>query len=542
MESVLLVGTPIVSQVELKRLLQQQQLSEVAGDRVDRKDLVLDDQGRRRFHGAFTGGFSAGYFGTVGSEEGWKPSTFSSNRRSGATNGRIQRPEDFMDEEDDVMFGRSIRSDAAFDSAGTQLKQIAERAQLEESMSLSKKRRSVLPLGAFPGIKPIEGSFGKQILRTFGWREGQGIGPIERVGFSGKRVLDDGTFEVDLYAAGKRFAPKNIPVFLPPARTNNVNGLGYVASAGESFLDTSTKYPTASVSKSGIKMGVVIDDDNDMETMHGGMTELGSFSVLAAMNARLEEGHNQDQMSEDTNPFSNLVLGKEETVSEKKYPEFIKPDVCAPPIVRRLPGNDSLALQKAKDIVQSLAVRFQRESSALPATQSCRKTTEENTKETPVPATVKPARESISWVPEKIVCKRFAVDYKKVSVPMANASLRGSRLDKDMFAGIAENAFAESAKLEDELTLQAPPSSHLLKSIFGTDKEHSSGTVPEEVDEDEHRGRIMFRPKSKRGTTALVTHNSSNELLQSELGQPPRKNKDKKKKAKKKKDKKRKSK
>jgi hypothetical protein len=29
---------------------------------------VTDDQGRRRFHGAFTGGFSAGYFNTVGSK------------------------------------------------------------------------------------------------------------------------------------------------------------------------------------------------------------------------------------------------------------------------------------------------------------------------------------------------------------------------------------------------------------------------------------------------------------------------------------------
>ena len=29
-----------------------------------------DAQGRRRFHGAFTGGFSAGYFNTVGSEQG----------------------------------------------------------------------------------------------------------------------------------------------------------------------------------------------------------------------------------------------------------------------------------------------------------------------------------------------------------------------------------------------------------------------------------------------------------------------------------------
>ena len=32
--------------------------------------VVKDKQGRRRFHGAFTGGFSAGFFNTVGTKEG----------------------------------------------------------------------------------------------------------------------------------------------------------------------------------------------------------------------------------------------------------------------------------------------------------------------------------------------------------------------------------------------------------------------------------------------------------------------------------------
>ncbi len=31
---------------------------------------VTDSEGRRRFHGAFSGGFSAGYFNSVGSKEG----------------------------------------------------------------------------------------------------------------------------------------------------------------------------------------------------------------------------------------------------------------------------------------------------------------------------------------------------------------------------------------------------------------------------------------------------------------------------------------
>jgi G patch domain-containing protein 1 len=43
-------------------------------------DQVTDEQGRRRFHGAFTGGFSAGHYNTVGSVEGWAPQTFVSSR------------------------------------------------------------------------------------------------------------------------------------------------------------------------------------------------------------------------------------------------------------------------------------------------------------------------------------------------------------------------------------------------------------------------------------------------------------------------------
>ncbi len=45
---------------------------EKAKRKKEKEQYVTDDQGRRRFHGAFTGGFSAGYFNTVGSKEGMK--------------------------------------------------------------------------------------------------------------------------------------------------------------------------------------------------------------------------------------------------------------------------------------------------------------------------------------------------------------------------------------------------------------------------------------------------------------------------------------
>ncbi|RWS23851.1 DUF1604 domain containing protein-like protein [Leptotrombidium deliense] len=68
---------------------------------------VRDEKGRRRFHGAFTGGFSAGYFNTVGSIEGWVPSQYVSSRQEGKWDKDLIRskPEDYMDEEDFSAFG-----------------------------------------------------------------------------------------------------------------------------------------------------------------------------------------------------------------------------------------------------------------------------------------------------------------------------------------------------------------------------------------------------------------------------------------------------
>ncbi|EEB07591.1 RNA-binding protein [Schizosaccharomyces japonicus yFS275] len=59
-----------------------------------------DESGRKRFHGAFTGGFSAGYFNTVGSKEGWTPSSWSSSRTNRASVANAPTLEDIMDEED----------------------------------------------------------------------------------------------------------------------------------------------------------------------------------------------------------------------------------------------------------------------------------------------------------------------------------------------------------------------------------------------------------------------------------------------------------
>ena len=86
--------------------------------------IAVDKQGRRRFHGAFTGGFSAGYFNSVGSKEGWTPSTFVSSRASKKENNEqtaVSRPEDFMDEDDLAEHGiapRKLKPTSKFESTG----------------------------------------------------------------------------------------------------------------------------------------------------------------------------------------------------------------------------------------------------------------------------------------------------------------------------------------------------------------------------------------------------------------------------------------
>ncbi|XP_023294582.2 G patch domain-containing protein 1 homolog [Lucilia cuprina] len=137
--------------------------------------IATDEQGRRRFHGAFTGGFSAGYWNTVGSKEGWTPQSFKSSRTEKASEKLQQRPEDFMDDEDRGEFGiapKSIKINEDFTSAPEQ--------------STEKRKRKFLQndLQPIPGepvlqqlIKPIKDKAAVRILKTWGWRPGQGIGP-----------------------------------------------------------------------------------------------------------------------------------------------------------------------------------------------------------------------------------------------------------------------------------------------------------------------------------------------------------------------------
>ncbi|GLD55669.1 G patch domain-containing protein 1 isoform X2, partial [Lates japonicus] len=203
------------------------------------EQTVKDEKGRyKRFHGAFTGGFSAGYFNTVGSKEGWAPSTFVSSRQQKADQHHA-RPEDFMDEEDFSEHGiapREITTSQEFSSS--------RRDAAREKARAINAQTALIPGDTLLEelIAPARSSIGVELLRRMGWKEGQGVGP--RVKRKARRQQTDD--EARLYGcalppAGSEdseddsddFAPENVtfapkdvtPVDFSPRL--GVQGLGY---------------------------------------------------------------------------------------------------------------------------------------------------------------------------------------------------------------------------------------------------------------------------------------------------------------------------
>ncbi|KDQ61939.1 hypothetical protein JAAARDRAFT_190648 [Jaapia argillacea MUCL 33604] len=207
------------------------------------KQDVRDEKGRRRLHGAFTGGFSAGYFNTVGSKEGWAPSTFVSSRSDRAKQ-KSARPEDFMDEEDLAELADSrklVDENEEMDLLGGTQAEINRRAgggEVEKDSMAFKLEEALLST-------PTD-SAGARILRKMGWRPGQGIGP--RLTWRQRKLQDlraatgpppksssnelvDGDEEEDEEAKKHMFPPRDTPVLLAP-RKENSHGLGYVPGMG----------------------------------------------------------------------------------------------------------------------------------------------------------------------------------------------------------------------------------------------------------------------------------------------------------------------
>ncbi|KAJ6665996.1 hypothetical protein lerEdw1_000900 [Lerista edwardsae] len=228
-EDLVCFGTPLEPLEEGERIKKPVPLHE---------QTVKDEKGRyKRFHGAFSGGFSAGYFNTVGSKEGWAPSVFVSSRQNRAEK-TVLGPEDFMDEEDLSEHGIAPKEITVSDEFASKNKdKIKEKARQIAGAAAPIPGATVLD----EFIAPAKITIGIDLLQKMGWKEGQGVGPrvkrkprrqkpepgVKIYGCSLPPGSEESEDEDDEYQPENvTFAPKDVmPVDLTPK--DNVHGLGY---------------------------------------------------------------------------------------------------------------------------------------------------------------------------------------------------------------------------------------------------------------------------------------------------------------------------
>ncbi|RHZ69659.1 hypothetical protein CDV55_101100 [Aspergillus turcosus] len=278
------------------------------------KQEVTDDRGRKRLHGAFTGGFSAGYFNTVGSKEGWTPATFVSSRQNRAKDSQQkfqQRPEDFMDEEDirEAEEAKRLQTSEDFAGFGTAATDPGRRGGLMDLLKAG---------GETMGVK---------LLKKMGWREGQGIGPkVRRKANLGDGAAPGGNEADKTYL----FAPEDSPMIAFVHKTDH-KGLGF---EGESRLDSHK----AAADESD-------EDDFFGRRLTSGSQRKPSKTKEQPRRGAFGVGVLNDTGSDDEDPYSlgpqisyNRIIGGDKKKKKKKSTDESKPAlVSSNPLVNNKP-------------------------------------------------------------------------------------------------------------------------------------------------------------------------------------------------------------
>lgn len=173
-EDFVFVGTPIEREEE-NTSRKKKAIAQASGQLrtlVPWKQEVRDEEGRRRFHGAFTGGYSAGYYNTVGSKEGWTPQSFTSSRKNRA-DFKQQNILSFLDDDEKAEMESNLLGTASqFDTFGFTAAEYA-RNQAEKEQ---KQRPAPIP-GPVPDeiVLPATDSIGVKLLCKMGWRRGRSL-------------------------------------------------------------------------------------------------------------------------------------------------------------------------------------------------------------------------------------------------------------------------------------------------------------------------------------------------------------------------------
>ena len=468
-------------------------MSSSGRNRPRKPDEVYDEQGRQRFHGAFTGGFSAGYFNTVGSKEGWTPRAGFVSRRGDAAQQSNQNQSrvptqsihDFMDEED------------AFDT------RISSRYVGMAGSSGGSARDKMVQL------MQVDDRIGWKLLRM------ASVSRHKTRSLEAEKYLEEDPL------------PDSISVNIPLESNLNCRGLGYVPDETlrlakeaklQSFYQPDDEYDiydggvNAKLSLSNNYEREVIDgrhfpyDENDEQ-------ENDQNSFAAGLDAFTSVG--RDSKRSDIIP--GFHLGSEEQALITRYPgpdvpidfvvldkEFpIELDEAEKQLERGQQHVHERKIAQLKPTLseKSVAISPQVQFAKVAAEMRNRFTSASGGSQekvlTKTPFVVK--REVFRFIPNRLLCKRFNVSpIESSGIPSTDVSSTRSALDEALSQVTSTRSLKpdESKDGIEEEPIQRPPID-LFKSIFSPDSETSS----DESDVDE--GGIFQRKNSNDITPSL---------------------------------------
>ncbi|PVU94086.1 hypothetical protein BB561_002802 [Smittium simulii] len=227
------------------------------------KQIAVDENGSKRFHGAFTGGFSAGYNNTVGSKEGWAPTTFVSSRSNRAKYSS-QKIEDFMDTEDHIEMNSSKKivpiNQIDTLSISYQLKQNSRYSKTKDENALNLKDNS---------------SFEKMLLETLGFTFKNYCDDFENLADSDFWVTNNNclgynneTFKKigynNLEAIFNNFSSGNSTIKDP--KTENISEISKSEDPNPTKLKKKLKKNSAKIKISKLKDAVILTKDHFLST------------------------------------------------------------------------------------------------------------------------------------------------------------------------------------------------------------------------------------------------------------------------------------
>ncbi|KAI0987703.1 hypothetical protein GJ496_003075 [Pomphorhynchus laevis] len=262
---------------------------------------------RRPVRGAFTGGFSAGFYNSVSSETGFEPQAFYSTR-SQRTNksSSIRKPEDFMDAEDFTVHGiapKLIRTCDEFTLT------------VDNAFDLKASSKSLA------------------LLNLFGWKAGQGVGPRRPISES-KRFYPESYKDATI-------APKNVHSFMYVAKTDTA-GIGYVGlqqKRSPDILASSSKARSFLPKGQAFGVGVLNDSDDEQDMLAYGQECMDDYDydigpTLKDQKEQKLSSYNDSPAFEFTGYLKNVRQQEGEQMNYKKSTNAYNP-ITKPPFKRR---------------------------------------------------------------------------------------------------------------------------------------------------------------------------------------------------------------